>query len=281
MKPVQRFRNKPNTFWAAVRSLSQEIGYSKRGGTFIIPDLKRMVKAYEKLDLPTKSLAVGDQPTKLAQELLDYFALRAELLLDCAEPNLMTAAEAKLEFGKLKQVIRPKCPLPMNKQKGEKKAEAYLTGMVNMLIEKHSGKSGFGCDFDPKKLTTFTKGGLPVRTLARRVDGAFPSTVNPVAVWELKEYYYTTTFGSRVAGGVYETLLYGLELHDVRSEGFTVRHYLIVDAKPTWWGKGKSYLCRMVDMLHMGHVDEVLFGREVLKEMPRIVKEWLKLARNR
>ena len=46
---------------------------------------------------------------------------------------------------------------------------------------------------------------MPLRTLAQRVDGAFPSAVNPVAVWEIKEDYHTTTFGSRVADGAYET----------------------------------------------------------------------------
>ena len=29
-------------------------------------------------------------------------------------------------------------------------------------------------------------------------------------------------------------------------------------------------------MLHMGYVDEVLFGREVFDELPRIVGEWTK-----
>lgn len=33
-------------------------------------------------------------------------------------------------------------------------------------------------------------------------------------------------------------------------------------------------------MLHMGYVDEVLFGREVLEELPRIVKEWVTAAKN-
>ena len=41
--------------------------------------------------------------------------------------------------------------------------------------------------------------------------------MNPIAVWELKEYYYTTTFGSRVADGIYETLLDGMELEDMRA----------------------------------------------------------------
>jgi hypothetical protein len=118
-----------------------------------------------------------------------------------------------------------------------------------------------------------------VRTLARRVDGAFPSSVNPIAVWEIKEYYYTTTFGSRVADGIYESLLDGLELEELREhEGIDVKHYLIVDAHDTWWNQGKSYLCRIIDMLHMGYMDEVLFGYEVVERLPSIIQEWVDIA---
>jgi hypothetical protein len=59
---------------------------------------------------------------------------------------------------------------------------------------------------------------------------------------------------------------------------FDVKHYLFVDSHFTWWGCGKSYLCRIIDMLHMGYVDEVLFGKEVVEELPRIVQEWLNIA---
>jgi hypothetical protein len=138
-----------------------------------------------------------------------------------------------------------------------------------MLIEQNAGNHA--CDYDPRELTTITLDGEPVRTLARRVDGAFPSTTNPIAVWEVKEYYYTTTFGSRVADGVYESLLDGMELEELREhENIDVRHYLMVDAHFTWWTCGKAYLCRLVDMLHMGYVDEILFGDEVVDELPRI-----------
>lgn len=168
----------------------------------------------------------------------------------------------------------------MNKQKGSKKAPAYLTGIVNMLIEANAG--GLPCDYDPRQLTTVTLGDAPLRTLARRVDGAFPSTVNPIAIWEIKEYYYTTTFGSRVADGVYESLLDGMELEELREhEGIDVKHYLMIDAHYTWWDCGRSYLCRVIDMLHMGYVDEVLFGYEVLERLPVIVRQWAKAARNR
>lgn len=149
-----------------------------------------------------------------------------------------------------------------------------------MFIEAYS--EGLRCDYDPRQLTTITANGVPLRTLARRIDGAFPSTINPVAVWEIKEYYYTTTFGSRVADGVYETLLDGMELEEVREhENVDVRHYLMVDSHYTWWISGRTYLCHIIDKLDMGYVDEVLFGREVVDRMPVIVKKWVEIARAR
>lgn len=42
----------------------------------------------------------------------------------------------------------------------------------------------------------------------------------------------------------------------------------------TWWECGRSYLCRMIDMIHMGYVDEVVFGREVLTRLPELAREW-------
>ena len=146
--------------------------------------------------------------------------------------------------------------------------------LLNMIIEASS--QGLPCDYDPRQLTVLTKDNLPLRTLARRVDGAFPSSVNPIAVWEIKEYYYTTTFGSRVADGIYETLLDGLELEELAEhEHIKVQHYLIVDAYDTWWKQGKSYLCRIIDLLHMGLIDEALFGYEVVERLPPIVKGWV------
>jgi hypothetical protein len=35
-------------------------------------------------------------------------------------------------------------PVPLNKQKGDKKTEAYFTGIINMLIESNS--EGLPCD---------------------------------------------------------------------------------------------------------------------------------------
>lgn len=279
MKAEPRFLNKPKSFWASVRSLSQHIGYS-RGETIIVPTIGQMADAFQQLDLDPRQIIRGNTATPLAEELLEYFQERAKALQERVEPNLMTAEEARNLFEAKRAELKPSRALPMNKQKGEKKAVAYLTALVNMMIEHHMGDED--CDFDPRKLTTITRDGLPLRTLARRVDGAFPSSVNPIAIWEIKEYYYTTTFGSRVADGVYETLLDGMEIEELREhENIEVKHYLMIDAHYTWWRCGKAYLCRMFDMLHMGTVDEILFGREVVEELPRIVGEWVELAAHR
>ncbi len=277
MRPDDRFLRQPKHFWANVRTVSQAVGYTFRG-QIKLPTLAEMLVAFTRLGLNSGSIAEdGDTPTPFGQTLLDYFRYRAGALNTFVEPRLMDREGARELFLRVYDECQPTCPIPMNKQTGEKRAEAYLTALVNMLVEKHSG--GLPCDYDPRKLTTVTRDGVPLRTLARRVDGAFPSAVNPVAVWEVKEYYYTTTFGSRVADGVYESLLDGMELEELREhEGVDVKHYLMIDSRFTWWECGRSYLCRIIDMLHMGYVDEVLFGREVVDRLPEIVPEWVELA---
>ena len=103
-----------------------------------------------------------------------------------------------------------------------------------------------------------------------------------MCIWEVKEYYHTTTFGSRVADGVYETILDGYELEELgRKHNIEVLHYLMIDAHYTWWELGKSYLCRIVDALNMGYIDEVLFGYEVIERLPSIVKEWVQIDSKR
>ncbi len=275
MKPDRRFLKQPKHFWAHVRTISQQAGYTERGtGRVRVLSLQDIVSALNNVGLSSSHIVDSlGRPTPFGRSLVGYFCYRAEILNAFVEPRLMDVRQAKALYQEVKRHGKHTCPMPMNKQKGRKKAPAYLTCIVNMLIEANAG--GLSCDYDPRELTTATRNGVPLRTLARRVDGAFPSAINPVAVWEIKEYYYTTTFGSRVADGVYETLLDGMELEELREhEGVHVQHCLIIDAHYTWWDCGRSYLCRIIDMLHMGYVDEVLFGREVADRLPELVREW-------
>lgn len=281
MKPNLKFLNQPKDFWAHVRTVSQHFGYTdRRSQTVSVPNIGEIAGALQSLGLRFDHvLTEKNQATEFGGVLCDYFRHRATVINDDIRPNLMDAPEAKKLYDELVKGARIGFPVPMNKQKGDKKAPAYLTAIINLLIEKHS--AGLPCVFDPRELTSVTRQRLPLRTLARRVDGAFPAVINPVAVWEIKEYYYTTTFGSRVADGVYESLLDGMELEELRtSENIDIKHYLMIDSRFTWWECGRSYLCRIVDMLHMGYVDEVLVGREVAERLPTLVPEWVELVKS-
>ena len=183
MKPNSKFSHKNKSFWAAVRTISQKVGYTIRGKKLIrVPAIDEIADAFDKLSLDREKIINKDgKPTKITKELIEYFEFRAEILNDYVEPRLMDAQRASECFKEMHKKYSPSCPIPMNKQKGDKKAPAYFTCIINMIIESVIGSRK--CDYDPRELTTVTTGGFPLRTLARRVDGAFPSAVNPLAIW--------------------------------------------------------------------------------------------------
>ena len=306
MKPDSRFTNLPLEFWANIKYLSNQKGYSNslpkglnlKDNITVPPEidkiksfLKKMkasipeVKSYTTQEIidffkkesfsATYVMKKDGSPTDMCLKMSDYLKYRAFILNSEVEGSLMDFKSAQAEFIQLKKKTNPTIEFPMNKQKGNKKVIAYFTSIINMLIEQNLKGSFF--DHDPRKLALFTENNYPVRILSRTVDGAYPSIVNPISIWEIKEYYFTTTFGSRVADGVYESLLDGMELFEIKSSlGKEINHYLFVDAYYTWWIQGKSYLCRMIDMLHMGIISEVIFGKEVKDRLPVLVKEWVK-----
>jgi len=280
MQPLPEFSGLDRSFWAHIKLLSEKLGYSSRGKAGSAKNLRRytleeITSCLEATGLESGHLrrAVPGRSVLLGELLCRYLNRRADLLEQEVAPMLMNRDQAAVEFKRLCRVAKTRCSLPMNKQKGEKRHPAYLAGIINILTERALAGKSF--DDEPRGLTVVTKAGRPLRVLSRWMDGAYPSRVDPHAVWEVKEYYGTTTFGSRVADGVYETMLDGEELAELAlRERRKVFHYLIVDDRFTWWECGRSYLCRIIDMLHLGLVDEVLFGREVLERWPAIVRSW-------
>jgi hypothetical protein len=276
MQPASEFRNQPAEFWALVKLVSQELGYSHRANK----KEPSRVRAYTPTDVITALRSRDLNPAnqdKLADEVARYSVVRASILQEEAEPNLMHREQARRLFEDLREQIEPPSELlPMNKQRGDKRHFAYLTCIVNMLtwhiLTTRFNEAKF--DWNPRRPLTFSREGMPLRTLFRWMDGAYPGLNHPFAAWEIKEYYGTTTFGSRVADGVYETALDGYELNELRDVGVEVEHYLFLDDRFTWWDCGKSYLCRIVDMMHVGLLDNAFVGREVITDWPRIVESW-------
>jgi len=276
MQPFSEFFGEDPTFWANVRFISERLGYSHRRTKRLRHyTFEAIVDCYGRNGLDPALIfnRTTGEATGFGNRLLTYLNKRNQEIETVVIPNLMDRDQARREFEQLRERLHPRCKLPMNKQKGEKRHFLYLTGIVNMLTEEILGSGSF--DDDPHGLTIFTDGSKPIRTFGRWLDGAYPRLIDPKAIWQVKEYYGTTTFGSRVADAVYETMLDGEQIKELKEKTRRhVLHYLIVDDRYTWGELGKSYLCRIVDILHEGLIDEALFGKEVLTRWPEIVKSW-------
>ncbi len=128
MRADGRFLNQPPEFWANVRTIGQEVGYTERG-RIKVPSLAAVHLQFAKLELQTGHLvdATGAL-TVLGEALFGYFKHRAAVLNDLVQHWLMDKDAAEVEFERLRSQLQPRCPLPMNKQKGEKRNHAFLTG---------------------------------------------------------------------------------------------------------------------------------------------------------
>jgi methionine salvage enolase-phosphatase E1 len=113
-----------------------------------------------------------------------------------------------------------------------------------------------------------------IKTTSKRLDGAVPSTHDPYAIWEVKEYYDSTTYGSGVTEGTYAAMLVADEIRAIEEEiENTIEIYILVDGY-AGWQNGFGDLCRIIDFLHMGYIDAAIFGKEVETEWPKIVSKW-------
>ncbi len=211
----RRFLNQPKDFWAHIRSISEVAGYSVRGqGLVKAPAIADILNALNKLGLKSSHIAVDGKATTYGKLIIAYLAYRADVLNKYVKPRLMDTAKAKRVFNELCSRHKPDvCDIPINKQSGDKKAPNYLQSIINILVRTNC--KGLKANLTPRSLTTVTRDGKPLRTLARWIDGAFPDTINPIAIWEVKEHYHSKTFGSRVSGTIYETLLDGMELEEL------------------------------------------------------------------
>lgn len=275
MQAFSTFKNMDASFWAFVRFVSENLGYTDRSEGLVkkypIDTIKALCRKH--------GITASEEAIVSAAQ---YSKMRADLLNRFAERMLMDAQTACKEFQRWEMLHRVEnyyCKLPLNKQKGEMKQIAFFTAIINIIAEKTireiTGNShSLGFDDDPRSLAyIWDDKGRIIGASSRRFDGAYPSIENPKLVWEIKEYYYATTFGSRVADGVYETQLDGFEFKELYERtGRKVYHVLFVDAYRTWWIQGKSYLCRLIDAINFGVVDEVIVGREVLTRWPKLLR---------
>ena len=69
----------------------------------------------------------------------------------------------------------------------------------------------------------------------------------------------------------------GYEFNEIYDRtGQQVYHVMFIDSHYTFWGQGKSYLCRFIDTLNMGLIDELIVGKEVLTRWREVLTEFAK-----
>lgn len=269
MKAFKEFRREDKAFWFFIRFISERLGYTNRKTSSI------NVYTFEQIDALCNKENIDVSVERINKAVL-YCRMRADVINNIIRNNLMTAEEASEVFEELYNAGEYSSKLIMNKQSGEKKKVNYFTAIVTMIAEGvlSDGKD-LDFDPDPRGLIYLLNNRKIIGGSSRRFDGAYPSIYSPRIVWEIKEYYYTSTFGSRIADSVYETQLDGYEFNEIYDRtGQKVHHVIFVDSYKVWWEMGKSYTCRLIDALNMGLVDDVIFGREVLTEWEPILKEF-------
>lgn len=302
MKANTRWSNQPEQFWDYIRVISEDRKYAKKG-KILRHSAEDVQVSLAKMEIPIDPVSHGGALS--IDAFVDYFNYRADTIEASIVPNLQTANGARETFedivdryttsytpgynkdgkenSRTYEVIGGVSAIvPYNKQKGVKRGIDFLTGSANILISHHLAGESF--DQDPRKLPMITNDGVLVGSIGRRMDGGYPASINPVAVWEFKCYYYTTTFGSKISDAVYITELDGRECQDINRKlkelgtGRYLHSTLFVDSYGVWYRQGPPYLCRLVDELQQGFVDEIVFGREILTAIPRLVDEWKSLT---
>lgn len=279
-----------------MRALSEHLGYSKRK-TVLKHAEGEIQRGLRELGLSPDAIGQGSEAGFSVSDLTDYFKFRADLIEGFIAANLQTVEQARnlfedvveeftsghtsrsnnsgLENSRLYEVIGgTPAEAPYNKQKQPKRDIDFLTATSNILISRCLGGREF--DQDPRRLPVFTEDGVMVGSMSRRMDGAFPTCTNPIALWEFKCYYYTTTFGSKISDAIYIADLDGFERKSIEQEtGEKLSLTLFIDAYSTWMVQGKSYLCRIVDLLHRGAISDLIVGAEVVTAIPPLVEGWL------
>jgi hypothetical protein len=143
MKPIPKFEHLPRPFWAHVKLLSESLGYSDRRSRslrrYTPEEIAECIKERNiDLDLLKEPISGSEA---LGTLLHDYLNGRSSLLEEKVEPFLMDRDEARAIFKALRSKLRPKCALPWNKQKKDKRHHAFFVGIVNMLAESTLGES--------------------------------------------------------------------------------------------------------------------------------------------
>lgn len=227
------------------------------------------------LDSLKNSNSIGSSPTiydidnVTAALLLDYLSERGQALTT-AITKLRTEDEARDYCNEMGIVAGN----TLTRNKDHHQSSKALVATVSHLSKLICHNQNTTVDTNPQRRCTWiTPKGIHVSS--RNLDGAAPSTSNPIVIWEIKEYWGKTAGGSKMSDAVYECNLVGRELRDVEKEiGRVCEHVVFVDGKEQWSTR-KSDLARIIDLHHQGLIDHLIVGKDVETVWPNLLEKIL------
>lgn len=227
----------------------------------------------------TKHACLPDQPTKfpIRKEVIgllrDYLPEASQLLVEAID-SLRSEEEAILFCKKEKYWIGSTA----TKNRSHHQSSKALIAAVSGIAEKACRLAETTVNLDPQRRAVWLSDG-GMHASARNLDGAIPSLENPVAVWEIKEYWGKTKGGSKMSDAVYECHLVGLELRIFEdANDLSVDHIVFVDGKEQW-NHRRSDLLRLIDLNQQGLVDHLVVGKEVETVWPGLAMDIARKAR--
>lgn len=267
MKNVDRWRKlgHKHVMWELLRYFLHL--RSKKNQNDLLTDLKQA----HHLGTPPAAYNIEKATANL---LLDYLADRNDSLLT-ALGKLRTELEAK----SFCETLGVQAGHTNTRNKVHHQSTKALVATVGHIAKKICHDNGTTVDTNPQTRCAWVKpAGLHVSS--RNLDGAIPSTSNPVIIWEIKEYWGKTGGGSKMSDAVYECNLVGRELRDVENEiGNVCQHVVFIDGKEQWSTR-KSDIGRLLDLYYQGLIDHLIVGIDVETSWPAILTEILVSTRS-
>ncbi|QQC90594.1 hypothetical protein [Streptomyces alfalfae] len=256
-------------FWHVVRMLADQ-SVTKRGkyASAIAPH--EIISVLSSVGTPVAGGLISylKNHDGVLDRLSAYWSKRREVA-DSLLALMRTEEQAKADYAGVSDQVLQSYGV---KLEGYHKSSKALVNTVDAIVYRECRKSGVPVDTNPQSRAALVSD-EHIWVSPRRLDGAIPGLLNPVAIWEIKEYWGKTGGGSKMSDAIYELHLVGLELRMFEDEfKIHVNHYAIMDGKDQWNSR-KSDIRRAVDLLYSGILDELVVGREVLTEWPRIVSE--------
>lgn len=149
-----------------------------------------------------------------------------------------------------------------------------LVAAVTKIAHSCCTEMEFGIVPNPQRRCIWcTNNGLHVT--ARNLDGAIPSLLNPMIIWEIKEYWGVTSGGSKMSDAVYECNLVGRELREFEERSKkNIVHIVFIDGKSQWETR-RSDVVRFIDLFHQGLIDHLFIGRDVETEWSSLLMQLL------